>query len=252
MSDPRPRPGPQHPAVREGSRRRRRALGLGLLAGLLAAGLAAPAGGAAPAAAQETSTTTLDTTGTTVAGDTGGTVTGASSSTVAGATSTTVAAGGQSTGGGLAVTPRVLDLVFRTVTIRNGKDTATLSEAPGDTEVDLAADVLFAFDSDKLTPAAQADLEDTAKLIRERAKGAVRVEGHTDSIGSQAYNLGLSQRRAQAVRDALARLLSDRPTQFSVRGFGASKPIAPNKNPDGSDNPKGRARNRRVTVAIPT
>jgi outer membrane protein OmpA-like peptidoglycan-associated protein len=150
------------------------------------------------------------------------------------------------------VTPRVVDLVFRTVTVRNGKDAATVNEAPGDTEVDLSADVLFAFDSAKLTPAAQAELADTAKLIRERAKGTVRVEGHTDSIGSQAYNVPLSQRRAQAVRDALARLLSDRPTQFSVKGFGASKPIAPNKNPDGTDNPKGRARNRRVTVAIPT
>ncbi len=185
-------------------------------------------------------------------GETGTTVTGDTGTTVAGATTTTVAGGGQAATGGLDVTPRVVDLVFRTVTVRNGKDTATLNEAPGDTEVDLSADVLFAFNSDKLSPAAQAELEDTAKLIRERAKGTVRVEGHTDSIGSQAYNLPLSQRRAQAVRDALARLLADRPTQFSVKGFGASKPIAPNKNPDGSDNPKGRARNRRVTVAIPT
>ncbi len=222
----------------------RRALHLGLLAGVLAVILAAPSGGAAPAAvAQETSTTTPGVSGTTVAGET--------STTVAGETSTTVASGG-ATGGGLDVTPRVVDLVFRTVTIRDGKDTATVSDAPGSTEVDLAADVLFAFDSDKLTPAAQAELQDTAKLIRDKAKGPVRVEGHTDSVGSQAYNLGLSERRARAVRDALNQLLGDRPTQFSVKGFGASKPIAPNKNPDGSDNPKGRARNRRVTVAIPT
>ncbi len=228
------------------------ALGIGLLASLLAVALAAPPGGGAPAAAQETSTTTLGTTSSTLTGgETGTTVSGDSGGTVAGATTTTVA-GGQAIGGGLDVTPRVVDLVFRTVTIRNGKDTATLNESPGDTEVDLAADVLFAFNSDKLTAAAQADLQDTAKLIRDRAKGVVRVEGHTDSIGTQAYNLPLSQRRAQAVRDALAQLLSDRPTQFSVKGFGASKPIAPNKNPDGSDNPKGRARNRRVTVAIPT
>jgi outer membrane protein OmpA-like peptidoglycan-associated protein len=222
----------------------RRALHLGLLAGVLAVILAAPSGGAAPAAvAQETSTTTAGVSGTTVAGET--------STTVAGETGATVASGG-ATGGGLDVTPRVVDLVFRTVTIRDGKDTATVSDAPGSTEVDLAADVLFAFDSDKLTPAAQAELQDTAKLIRDKAKGPVRVEGHTDSVGSQAYNLGLSERRARAVRDALNQLLGDRPTQFSVKGFGASKPIAPNKNPDGSDNPKGRARNRRVTVAIPT
>ena len=221
-----------------------RALHLGLLAGVLAVILAAPSGGAAPAAvAQETSTTTPGVSGTTVAGET--------STTVAGETSTTVG-GGATGGGGLDVTPRVVDLVFRTVTIRDGKDTATVSDAPGSTEVDLAADVLFAFDSDKLTPAAQAELQDTAKLIRDKAKGPVRVEGHTDSVGSQAYNLGLSERRARAVSDALNQLLGDRPTQFSVKGFGASKPIAPNKNPDGSDNPKGRARNRRVTVAIPT
>jgi outer membrane protein OmpA-like peptidoglycan-associated protein len=78
------------------------------------------------------------------------------------------------------------------------------------------------------------------------------VEGHTDSVGSPSYNLSLSQRRAQAVRDALARLLPDRPTEFSVRGFGAAKPVAANKNPDGSDNPKGRTKNRRVTVVFST
>jgi outer membrane protein OmpA-like peptidoglycan-associated protein len=54
------------------------------------------------------------------------------------------------------------------------------------------------------------------------------------------------------VRDALAKLLTDHPVQFTVAGFGASKPVAPNTNPDGSDNPKGRGKNRRVTIAIPT
>jgi outer membrane protein OmpA-like peptidoglycan-associated protein len=155
-------------------------------------------------------------------------------------------AGGQP-GAGVDVVPRVLDLVFRT-----SKDAATVSEQPGTTEVDLAADVLFAFDSDRLTGKARAELAETAKLVRDRAKGVVRVEGHTDSVGSQRYNLGLSQRRAQAVRDALAGLLSNRPTEYSVRGFGASKPVAANRNPDGSDNPTGRAKNRRVSVVFTT
>jgi outer membrane protein OmpA-like peptidoglycan-associated protein len=169
------------------------------------------------------------------------------------ATSATTApgAGGQP-GAGIDVEARVLDLVFRTGRVSGGKDTATISESPGTTEVDLAADVLFAFNSDRLSPAAQAELQETAKLIRERANGPIRVEGHTDSVGSPSYNLGLSQRRAEAVRAALERLLAGRPTQFQVRGFGASRPIAPNRNPDGSDNRKGRQRNRRVTVAINT
>jgi outer membrane protein OmpA-like peptidoglycan-associated protein len=168
-----------------------------------------------------------------------------------GAPTTAPAAGGQP-GAGIDVEARVLDLVFRTGRVSGGKDTATISETPGTTEVDLSADVLFAFNSDRLSPAAQAELQETAKLIRERAKGPVRVEGHTDSVGSPGYNLGLSQRRAEAVHAALVRLLAGRATQFQVRGFGASRPIAPNRNPDGSDNPKGRQRNRRVTVAINT
>jgi outer membrane protein OmpA-like peptidoglycan-associated protein len=153
---------------------------------------------------------------------------------------------------GVDVVPRVVDLVVRTGRIAGGKDTATISESPGTTEVALAADVLFAFDSAQLSAAARAELTDTAKRIRERAKGPVRVEGHTDSVGSQGYNLRLSQRRAQAVRDALAGLLTDRPTQYSVRGFGASRPVAVNTNPDGTDNPAGRAKNRRVSVVFTT
>jgi outer membrane protein OmpA-like peptidoglycan-associated protein len=174
------------------------------------------------------------------------------STTVPGQTATSAPGTGGQPGAGIDVEARVLDLVFRTGRVSGGKDTATISESPGTTEVDLAADVLFAFNSDRLSPAAQAELQETAKLIRERAKGPIRVEGHTDSVGSPSYNLGLSQRRAEAVRAALERLLAGRPTQFQVRGFGASKPIAPNRNPDGSDNPKGRQRNRRVTVAINT
>jgi outer membrane protein OmpA-like peptidoglycan-associated protein len=214
---------------------------VGVIAAVVLLGAAAgngtrPAGAAAPVAfRQETSTT--------VPGET---------STSGEESATTAPGAGGQPGVGIEVEARVVDLVFRTGRISGGKDSATVSESPGTTEVDLAADVLFAFNSDRLSPAAQAELQETAKLIRERAKGPVRVEGHTDSIGSQGYNLGLSQRRAEAVRAALERLLAGRPTQFSVQGFGASKPIAPNRNPDGSDNPKGRQRNRRVTVAINT
>src|SRR5512133_3651781 len=108
----------------------------------------------------------------------------------------TAAGTGGRAGVGIDVIPRVVDLVIRTSNISGGKDAATISEQPGSTKVDLAADVLFAFDSDKLTPAAQAQLAAAPALIRVRAEGPVRVEGHTDAIGSPSYNLGLSQRRA--------------------------------------------------------
>jgi outer membrane protein OmpA-like peptidoglycan-associated protein len=204
---------------------------------LLTAVLAVTLAGAAPAdATGQTTSSTLPS--------------GSPSTTVPGGTATSPAAGQPTVG--VDVIPRVVDLVVRTGRIAGGKDTATISESPGTTEVALAADVLFAFDSARLSTPARAELAETAKLIRERAKGAVKVEGHTDSVGSQRYNLGLSQRRAQAVHDALASLLSDRPTKYSVRGFGASRPIAANRNPDGSDNPTGRAKNRRVSVVFTT
>jgi outer membrane protein OmpA-like peptidoglycan-associated protein len=221
-----------------------------LLPGLLGPAVSAEPGQAiaAPVAfRQETSTTGQGTGATSTSDPSATTAPGETSTSGAGAT----APGGQQAAG-IEVEPRVVDLVFRTGRVRGGKDTATVSEAPGSTEVDLSADVLFAFNSDRLSPAAQAELEETAKLIRERSKGPVRIEGHTDSVGSPSYNLGLSRRRAEAVRAALERLLTGRATQFSVQGFGASRPIAPNRNPDGSDNPKGRQKNRRVTVAMNT
>lgn len=145
---------------------------------------------------------------------------------------------------------RVREIVRRVVRINQGVDRYTQSQRNDSTEVALFTDVLFAFDSARLSPAADGDLEEVAALVREQARGAVRVEGHTDSVGDESYNLRLSERRAEAVRDALARLLTDRPTEFQVRGLGETKPIAPNTLPDGNDNPEGRRLNRRVTVSF--
>jgi outer membrane protein OmpA-like peptidoglycan-associated protein len=145
---------------------------------------------------------------------------------------------------------RVREIVRRVVRISQGVDRYTQSQRNDSTEVALFTDVLFAFDSARLSPAADGDLEEVAALVREQARGAVRVEGHTDSVGDESYNLRLSERRAEAVRDALARLLTGRTTEFQVRGLGETKPIAPNTQPDGSDNPEGRRLNRRVTVSF--
>jgi OmpA family len=77
------------------------------------------------------------------------------------------------------------------------------------------------------------------------------VAGNTDAIGSDAYNQTLSEQRAAAVADALRRTLGGNFTFTSV-GFGKTKPVAPNTNLDGSDNPDGRAQNRRVDVNVTT
>ncbi|EKS67024.1 MULTISPECIES: OmpA family protein [Caballeronia] len=101
----------------------------------------------------------------------------------------------------------------------------------------------FAFDSAALTPKARSILD---KLVAD-SKGAnfasVTVEGYTDSMGPDAYNLGLSQRRAQAVLDYLkGHGLSAE--NFAMKGFGKANPIASNATS------VGRAENRRVEVML--
>jgi OmpA-OmpF porin, OOP family len=113
--------------------------------------------------------------------------------------------------------------------------------------VTIAADVLFEFDRARLTPKADATVERLARRLRS-ARGPVRVDGHTDSIGSSAYNLGLSRRRAASVSEALEAALPGGIT-IRARGLGESRPVAPNTQ-GGDDNPAGRARNRRVTITF--
>jgi outer membrane protein OmpA-like peptidoglycan-associated protein len=75
----------------------------------------------------------------------------------------------------------------------------------------------------------------------------VRVDGYTDSVGSDAYNLGLSRRRAAAVSAALRGAIPAR-LAIQARGHGESDPVAPNTR-GADDNPAGRAKNRRVTIS---
>jgi outer membrane protein OmpA-like peptidoglycan-associated protein len=115
----------------------------------------------------------------------------------------------------------------------------------------LAADVLFAFNRARLEPAASARIDQAVAAIRQRKPRVVAVDGHTDSKGTQAYNLGLSQRRALAVESALRQALGAQAPPLKVAGHGEADPVAQNTKSDGTDNPKGRALNRRVEISFP-
>lgn len=115
--------------------------------------------------------------------------------------------------------------------------------------IDLPTDVLFDFDSATLRPDAFPSLEKLARIVNS-SEGTVQVKGHTDAIGDETYNLQLSERRAQAV----AQWLTDQDitaSRLQAIGQGETQPVAQNTQPDGSDNPEGRAKNRRVEVIIP-
>ena len=107
--------------------------------------------------------------------------------------------------------------------------------------------VLFDFDQATLRSEAGSVLDKVAAALTALTVPLL-VNGHTDAQGSDSYNLDLSRRRAQAVADALASRGVD--TDLTVKGFGETRPVAPNEI-DGSDNPSGRQQNRRVEIVIP-
>ena len=111
--------------------------------------------------------------------------------------------------------------------------------------------VLFAFDSDALSPQARREIERMAFVLNHPQAAARRItlEGHTDAIGTEAYNLDLSRRRAAAVAQELVARGVQR-DRLTAEGFGKQRPVAPNTLADGKDNPAGRALNRRVEAVV--
>ena len=124
----------------------------------------------------------------------------------------------------------------------------SVKETPTEIRIDLNADVLFDFDKADIKPGADDALKRVADLLRQKAAGAVHITGFTDAKGSSAYNERLSLRRAESVRNWLADKEGLKTVSFVTRGGGASNPVAPNTRPDGSDNPEGRQKNRRVEI----
>jgi outer membrane protein OmpA-like peptidoglycan-associated protein len=116
--------------------------------------------------------------------------------------------------------------------------------------IELAADVLFDFDKHTIKPEAVQSLTKVAAVLKEMAKSPASVEGHTDGKGDETYNLKLSERRAGAVKDWLVKDGGIAANRLSAKGFGKAKPVAPNAKPDGSDDPQGRQKNRRVEIRV--
>jgi outer membrane protein OmpA-like peptidoglycan-associated protein len=109
----------------------------------------------------------------------------------------------------------------------------------------------FAFDSFDLDPQARRVVDRIAHVLNDprAASRSIVLEGHADAVGTEAYNLALSRRRAESIARELIGLgvLRER---VSVEAYGESRPVAPNTNTDGTDSPAGRAKNRRVEAVI--
>jgi len=101
--------------------------------------------------------------------------------------------------------------------------------------------VNFEFDSAKLTPAAKGVLDEAASGIKAASGHTFNVVGHTDSVGSDAFNMGLGQRRASSVKEALVSR-GVPASQLQTSSMGERQPIATNATAE------GRAENRRVEI----
>jgi outer membrane protein OmpA-like peptidoglycan-associated protein len=102
--------------------------------------------------------------------------------------------------------------------------------------------IYFDFASDKIKPESEPVLREIADALNHNSAWRLRVEGHTDNIGGDDYNMDLSQRRAEAVKLALVTRYHIAVDRLTPQGFGTSRPKEPN------DTLAGRARNRRVEL----
>ena len=116
--------------------------------------------------------------------------------------------------------------------------------------IELAADVLFDFDKADLRPEAIPSLQKVGAVINGYPNVPVRIEGHTDAKGADDYNMKLSESRAASVRSWLVRDGGVEGGRITTYGRGETRPVAPNAKPDGSDDPQGRQKNRRVEITL--
>ena len=143
------------------------------------------------------------------------------------------------------------DLTFTVDDLAGKTKDLEVKETKTEIHINLAADVLFDFDKSTLRPSARDALHQAAAIIRDNAKGStVRIDGYTDSKGSDPYNQRLSDRRAESVRNWFVTKEGLKDVSFATKGYGAKNPVAPNTKPDGSDDPDGRQKNRRVEITV--
>jgi photosystem I P700 chlorophyll a apoprotein A2 len=152
----------------------------------------------------------------------------------------------------LPISGKVLEIVGVARGIKNVIEELGGKMVGQEVKLELAADLLFDFNKADLRTGAIPTLQKVLQVVNSYPGTPVRIEGHTDSVGEDQYNQGLSEKRAGSVKTWLQKEGNIDPSRISIRGWGESKPVALNAKPDGSDNPDGRQKNRRVEIFVRT
>jgi outer membrane protein OmpA-like peptidoglycan-associated protein len=143
-----------------------------------------------------------------------------------------------------------LELQRKEIDLERAKQELQYQETGRSLSMNLSGDVLFDYNKATLKQAAEEALKKVAVVLSQFPESIVIVEGYTDSKGKPSVNMELSRERATAVKDWLVKNGGVLAPNISAKGFGEDNPVAPNKNPDGSDDPVGRAKNRRVSIIV--
>lgn len=122
--------------------------------------------------------------------------------------------------------------------------TAEVEPEPVAEAVRVELDVKFDFDRAEVKSGSYDDIRNLADFMKEYGQTSTVVEGHTDSVGTDAYNQRLSERRANAVRDVLVNQHGLDSSRIEAVGYGESRPVADNATEE------GRAINRRVEAEV--
>jgi len=145
---------------------------------------------------------------------------------------------------------RSVELQQKELDLEKERQEFQAQQASRSLSMNLSGDVLFDYDKAALKPAAEQALAKVAVVLSQFPESKVTVEGYTDSKGTKSVNMQLSRERAQAVKDWLVKNGGILAANISAKGFGEQYPIAANTNADGTDNPLGRALNRRVSIIV--
>jgi len=109
--------------------------------------------------------------------------------------------------------------------------------------------IYYDFAKWNIRPDAAQELDKLVALLKDNPDITIELSSHTDSVDTEAYNQRLSQRRAESAVNYIVSAGIDR-SRITAKGYGESRPIAPNTNPDGTDNPEGRQKNRRTEFKV--
>jgi outer membrane protein OmpA-like peptidoglycan-associated protein len=146
---------------------------------------------------------------------------------------------------GKSVDPSTLKEMITNITL----DTILVLDKIEVNKIFVLENIYFGYDSSNIRPDAARELDKLVQLLIDNPEIKIEMGSHTDSIASNVYNYELSKRRAEATVAYLIRK-GIAPDRLTARGYGEEVPITRNTNPDGTDNPEGRARNRRTEFKI--